>query len=120
MLVILAAFAASILVFCATLNLLRHRCHNNARNSRKSSLPLHFASTPNVMFAYHQCGKPSDPLVLVLHGFPDTAASMCTILSSLAAQGMFFVENMVMMQLLMNQANFGVFCCPRPLSVRHF
>lgn len=87
MLVILAAFAASILVFCATLNLLRHRCHNNARNSRKSSLPLHFASTPNVMFAYHQCGKPSDPLVLVLHGFPDTAASMCTILSSLAAQG---------------------------------
>jgi hypothetical protein len=83
--VVLAAVAASVLAFCATSYLLRRRLQ---KNERRSFPPLFFASTPDVMFAYHQSGSTRHPLVLVLHGFPDTAASFCDfLLPSLAAQG---------------------------------
>ena len=83
--VILTAFAASLLALCATSHLLRRR---RQKNERKSIPPLFFASTPDVMFAFHQSGSTSDPLVLVLHGFPDSAASFCDfLLPSLAEQG---------------------------------
>jgi hypothetical protein len=95
MLVVLAAVAATLLALFATLNLLRRRCSQTSHKGRKCRLALHFAATNDVTFAYHQCGRASDPLVLVLHGFPDTAASMCPLLPSLAARGAFFPSNSV-------------------------
>jgi hypothetical protein len=82
--VVLAAVAASLLALYSTLRLLR-RHHPDLR--QKPIPQLHFASTSQVKFAYHESGRTSDPLVLVIHGFPDTAASFCHLLPSLAAQG---------------------------------
>jgi len=79
----LVSFAALLLAACATLRLLRRCSHKTAH---KLPLPLHYASTPQVKFAYHQSGRKSDPL-LVLHGFPDTASSFCPILASLSTRG---------------------------------
>ena len=83
MFVVLAAIAASLLAACATLRLLRRRKSPFAQ----LRLPLNLASTPDVEFAFHECGHSSDPLVLVIHGFPDTAASFCAVLPCLAQQG---------------------------------
>jgi hypothetical protein len=85
MLLALAAFAASLIALSATLQLRRRRVQNNPHLLNH---PLHFASTPNITFAYHESGNKHHPLVLVIHGFPDTAASFCPMLPALAAQGM--------------------------------
>ena len=82
--VVLAAVAASLLALFATLRLLR-RYH--PKITQKPISQLYDASTSQVKFAYHESGRTSDPLVLVIHGFPDTAASFCHLLPSLAAQG---------------------------------
>ena len=83
MFMVLFAIAALLFTAYVTMHLL-HRCSQKAFFQKP---PLHFAFTPQVKFAYHQCGRPSDPLVLVVHGFPDTAASFCPILASLSSQG---------------------------------
>ena len=80
----LVSVAALLLAACATLRLLRRCSHKTAH---KLPLPLHYASTRQVKFAYHQSGRKSDPLLLVLHGFPDTASSFCPILASLSTRG---------------------------------
>ena len=84
MLVIIAAFVASLIALSATVHLLRRR---GQKNLHQLNHPLQFASTPNVTFAYHESGNKYHPLVLVIHGFPDTAASFCAMLPALAAQG---------------------------------
>ena len=83
MFLVLFAIAALLFTAYVTMHLLR-RC---SQKGVRRLPPLHFAFTPQVKFAYHQCGRPSDPLVLVVHGFPDTAASFCPILASLSSQG---------------------------------
>jgi hypothetical protein len=84
MLVTIIAVAASLLAIFATISLLYRQ---RPQIVHKPSSALHFACTPGVKFAYHECGRKSDPLVLVLHGFPDTAISFCALLSGIAAQG---------------------------------
>lgn len=48
---------------------------------------LHYLDANGIRFAYHQAGHPDAPLVLCLHGFPDTALSYARLLPSLAAAG---------------------------------
>lgn len=84
MLAILAFVAGLLVAMCGTFHLLRRRRSNNLRHD---VLPLHFIFTPRVEFAFHEVGRKDDPLVLVIHGFPDCAASFCSILPHIASQG---------------------------------
>jgi pimeloyl-ACP methyl ester carboxylesterase len=88
----LAAVAASLIALYATFHLLRR---HRPKYTHKPILQLNFASTSQVNFAYHQRGRTSDPLVLVVHGFPDTAASFCHLLPSLAALGKLLAAHVV-------------------------
>lgn len=49
------------------------------------SLELKYITANGIRFAYHEAG--SGPLVLCLHGFPDTAQSYAQLLPALAAAG---------------------------------
>jgi hypothetical protein len=92
MLAILAFVTGLLVALWGTLHLLRRRRFNNLRYD---VLPLHFSFTPRVKFAFHEVGKKDDPLVLVIHGFPDCAASFCAILPPIAAQGSHSLVNAV-------------------------
>ena len=48
---------------------------------------LHYLTANGIRFAYHQLGPQDGPLVLCLHGFPDTAQSYAQLLPQLAAAG---------------------------------
>jgi len=51
----------------------------------QSELELNYVTANGIRFAYHEAG--SGPLVLCLHGFPDTAQSYAQLLPALAAAG---------------------------------
>jgi pimeloyl-ACP methyl ester carboxylesterase len=48
---------------------------------------LHYLTANGIRFAYHQLGPQDGPLVLCLHGFPDSAQSYAQLLPQLAAAG---------------------------------
>lgn len=50
-------------------------------------LELQYINANGIRFAYYQQGAPEAPLVLCLHGFPDTALSYAQLLPQLAAAG---------------------------------
>lgn len=52
-----------------------------------SELELKHVSANGIRFAYHEAGAGNGPLVLCLHGFPDTAQSYAQLLPALAAAG---------------------------------
>lgn len=53
----------------------------------KSTLELKHITANGIRFAYYEAGASDAPLVLCLHGFPDTAQSYSTLLPALAAAG---------------------------------
>lgn len=51
-----------------------------------------FVEANGMRFAYYADGDPSDPMVLLLHGFPDTAHAWDELRPQIAAQGYFVVS----------------------------
>lgn len=52
-----------------------------------SATELNYVTANGIRFAYHQAGPDDAPLVLCLHGFPDTAQGYAQLLPQLAAAG---------------------------------
>lgn len=70
-------------------------CASSSATPTRAHVPeqgVQYVEANGVRFAYFAAGRPEDPLVLLLHGFPDTPHAWDEVRPALAARGFYVVS----------------------------